>query len=240
MVNNMTKCIIVLATIHSFYAESVFNKYLVEDQFELILKRVDYQRIIKSLPEHKNAENQYKLYVEDQQKQLTDKANKIQKDSEELEAQWSEKKAEMLKIQDREEYEEEYKAEEANYFNRKKVLEEKYRLLMGEQNTMEADAKVKRNELFGPVEKKSVKLIDEFVAELEKKMSEFSLQKNKKPVKIICINSGAIVNSESHIKNVANLDITQDVLVFIKSKNIAIDALDTPSDNLKNKKNKKK
>ena len=240
MVNNMTKCIIVLVTINSFYAESVFNKYLVEDQFELVFKRVDHQRIIKSLPEHKNAENQYKLYVEDQQKQLTDKANKIQKDSEDLEAQWSEKKAEMLKIQDREEYEEEYKAEEANYVNRKKVLEEKYRLLMGEQNTMEADAKVKRNELFGPVEKKSVKLIDEFVAELEKKMSEFNLQKNKKPVKIICINSGAIVNSESHIKNVTAMDITQDVLAFIKSKNISVDLPNVPNNNLKNKKNKKK
>jgi hypothetical protein len=146
----------------------------------------------------------------------------------------------MLKIQDREEYEEEYKAEEANYVNRKKVLEEKYRLLMGEQNTMEADAKVKRNELFGPVEKKSVKLIDEFVAELEKKMSEFNLQKNKKPVKIICINSGAIVNSESHIKNVTAMDITQDVLAFIKSKNVSIDLPNVPNNNLKNKKNKKK
>ena len=236
----MTKCVIFFATIFSFYAESVFNKYLVEDQFELIFKRIDHQRIIKSLPEHKNAENQYKLYVEDQQKQLADKANKIQKDSEDLEAQWSEKKAEMLKIQDREEYEEEYKAEEANYTNRKKVLEEKYRLLMGEQSTMEADAKVKRNELFGPVEKKSVRLIDEFVSELEKKMSEFNLEKNKKPVKIICINSGVIVNSESYIKNITALDITQDVLNFIKSKNVSIDVSEVPSNNLKNKKNKKK
>lgn len=229
-----------MSTTSSFWAENIFSKYLTDEKFDIIWKRVDYQRVIKSLPEHKNADNQYKLYVEDQQKQLTDKANKIQKDSEELEAQWSEKKTEMLKIKDREEYEEEYKTEETNYNNKKKVLEEKYKLLMGEQNTMEADAKVKHNELFGPVERKAVKLIDEFVIELEKKISDANIKKNKKQVKIACIAASAVVNSESHIKNIEHLDITQDVLAFIKSKNVAIDLTEDPSANLKNKKDKKK
>ena len=220
----------------SYSSDNLYSKYLTEEKNKIILKRANFQKIMKSLPEYKNADNQYKLYIEEQQKELADKANKMQKESEELETQWSEKKKEMLQIQDRSEYEAEYAEEEKIYMEKKKIFEEKYRLLMGEQNTMEADARNKHKELFNPVEKKAVKFIDEFVKNLEKAISDFKLKNNKKAVKIICLNSSETVNSEAHMKTIDNLDITEDILKFIQSKNIAVNMNEDPDDNLKNKK----
>ena len=58
---------------------------------------------------------------------------------------------------------------------------------MGEQNTMENDARIKRNELFNPIEKKVTKMIDEYTTILSEKISEIRKKNNKKPVKIIVL-----------------------------------------------------
>ena len=136
-----------------------------------------------------------------------------------IEKKWTEKKIELQKIKDQEEYAEEYKNEETNYNNKKTILEEKYRILMGEQNTMENDARIKRNELFNPIEKKVTKIIDEYTNILSEKISEIRKKNNKKPVKIIVLYSDIIANSNVYLKSNKNLDITESVISFIKNKN---------------------
>ena len=90
---------------------------------------------------------------------------------------------------------------------------------MGEQNTMENDARIKRNELFNPIEKKVTKMIDEYTTILSEKISEIKKKNNKKPVKIIVLYSDIIANSNVYLKSNKNLDITESVISFIKNKN---------------------
>ena len=199
--------------------ELLWERYLKEQEYKLVLKKIDQKKVFNSLPEYKRVESEYKKYIEDQQKQLADKAEVIKKESEELEKKWTEKKIELQKIKDQEEYAEEYKTEENNYNNKKTILEEKYRILMGEQNTMENDARIKRNELFNPIEKKVTKMIDEYTTILSEKISEIRKKNNKKPVKIIVLYSDIIANSNVYLKSNKNLDITESVIIFIKNKN---------------------
>ena len=187
--------------------ELLWERYLKEQEYKLVLKKIDQKKVFNSLPEYKRVESEYKKYIEDQQKQLADKAEVIKKESEELEKKWTEKKIELQKIKDQEEYAEEYKTEENNYNNKKTILEEKYRILMGEQNTMENDARIKRNELFNPIEKKVTKMIDEYTTILSEKISEIRKKNNKKPVKIIVLYSDIIANSNVYLKSNKNLDI---------------------------------
>ena len=199
--------------------ELLWERYLKEQEYKLVLKKIDQKKVFNSLPEYKRVESEYKKYIEDQQKQLADKAEVIKKETEELEKKWTEKKIELQKIKDQEEYAEEYKTEENNYNNKKTILEEKYRILMGEQNTMENDARIKRNELFNPIEKKVTKMIDEYTTILSEKISEIRKKNNKKPVKIIALYSDIIANSNVYLKSNKNLDITESVIIFIKNKN---------------------
>lgn len=200
--------------------ELLWGKYLKEQENKLVLKKVDLKKVFNSLPEYRKVENEYKKYIEDQQKLLTEKAEVIKKESEELEKKWSEKKMELQKIKDPEEYAEEYKNEETNYNNKKIILEEKYKILMGEQNTMENDARIKRNELFNPIEKKITKIIDEYTSILSEKISEVRKKNNKKPVKFLAIYSDIIANSNGYVKSNHDFDITEAVILFIKNKNI--------------------
>ena len=117
---------------------------------------------------------------------------------------------------------------------------------MGEQNTMENDARVKRNELFNPIEKKTTKMIDEYSVLLSKKISDVRKATNKKPVKIWVVYSDAVANSDGYVKNDQSLDITASVILFIKNKNTQ-DIVEKNSDKkiniaekLKDKSNKKK
>lgn len=198
--------------------ELLWGRYLKEQEYKLVLKKIDLKKVLTSLPEYKRVESEYKKYIEDQQKQLADKAEVIKKESEELEKKWTEKKIELQKIKDQEEYAEEYKIEETNYDNKKAILEEKYRILMGEQNTMENDARIKRNDLFNPIEKKVTKIIDEYTTILGAKNSEIRKKNNKKPVKIIVLYSDIIANSNVYLKSNKDLDITESVIIFIKNK----------------------
>ena len=201
----------------------LFEGHLKENEYKLVVKKVDLKKVLNSLSEYKKAESEYKKYIEDQQKQLSEKAEKIKKDSEDLEKKWSETKERLQEEKNRgeknrEEYEDEFGNEEKNYNYKKSILEERYRLLMGEQNTMENDARVKRNELFNPIEKKTTKFIDEYATLLGNKLSEIRIKNNKKPVKIIVLYSDSIANSESYTKNILSSDITTEIIDFIKEK----------------------
>ena len=74
--------------------ELLWERYLKEQEYKLVLKKIDQKKVFNSLPEYKRVESEYKKYIEDQQKQLADKAEVIKKESEELEKKWTEKKIE--------------------------------------------------------------------------------------------------------------------------------------------------
>ena len=190
-----------------------------EEEYKLVYKTIDLKKVYNSLLEYKKVENAYKRYIEEEQKKLTDKAEVIKNKSEDLENKWTEKKIELKGIKDQEEYEEAYKAEEANYNFEKADIERQYQILIGEQNTMENRAKIKRNEYFNPIEKKVTKMIDEYTTILSEKISEIRKKNNKKPVKIIVLYSDIIANSNVYLKSNKNLDITESVISFIKNKN---------------------
>ena len=189
-----------------------------EEEYKLVYKTIDLKKVYNSLLEYKKVENAYKRYIEEEQKKLTDKAEVIKNKSEDLENKWTEKKIELKGIKDQEEYEEAYKAEEANYNFEKADIERQYQILIGEQNTMENRAKIKRNEYFNPIEKKVTTLIDEYTTILSKKLSKIRKKKNKKPVRIIVIYSDTITNSKGYLKSNQNFDITEGVISFIKNK----------------------
>lgn len=198
--------------------ELLWGKELKEEEYKLVYKTIDLKKVYNSLDEYKKVENTYKRYIEKQQKQLTDKAEVIKNQSEDLENKWTETKIKLKGIKDQEIYEEEYKKEEAEYNLAKSDIESEYRNLMEEQNRMETKAKIKRNELFNPIEKKVTTLIDEYTTILSEKISENRKKKNKKPVRIIVLYSDTITNSKGYLKSEQNFDITEKVIRFIKNK----------------------
>ena len=69
-----------------------------EEEYKLVYKTIDLKKVYNSLPEYKKIENTYKRYIEEQQKLLTNKAEGIKNQSEDLENKWAERKIELKGI----------------------------------------------------------------------------------------------------------------------------------------------